>query len=50
MKALGAGITKSGGLGGDPHHAACFVDILALFGRTRRPEAVRMIGEIGGPQ
>jgi len=50
VKALGAGITTSVGIGGDPINGSSFVDILALFERDPETEAVMMIGEIGGPQ
>src|SRR6267378_1490618 len=50
MKALGAGITTSVGIGGDPINGSSFVDILALLEQDPETEAVMMIGEIGGPQ
>src|SRR5216110_3162944 len=50
MKALGAGMTTSVGIGGDPINGSSFVDILALFEQDPETEAVMMIGEIGGPQ
>src|SRR6184192_2888250 len=50
MKALGAGMTTSVGIGGDPINGSSFVDILALFEADPETEAVMMIGEIGGPQ
>src|SRR3989442_15290924 len=49
MKALGAGMTTSVGIGGDPINGSSFVDILALFEQDPETEAVMMIGEIGGP-
>ena len=50
MKALGAGMTTSVGIGGDPINGSSFVDILALFEEDPETEVVMMIGEIGGPQ
>src|SRR6266478_5000921 len=50
VKALGAGVTTSVGIGGDPINGSSFVDILTLFERDPETEAVMMIGEIGGPQ
>src|SRR5205809_4955477 len=50
MKALGAEMTTSVGIGGDPINGSSFVDILALFEQDPETEAVMMIGEIGGPQ
>jgi succinyl-CoA synthetase alpha subunit len=38
------------GIGGDPIHGSSFVDLLALFEKDPRTEAVLLIGEIGGRQ
>jgi succinyl-CoA synthetase alpha subunit len=48
LTALGLGQTTAVGIGGDPVKGLDFVDVLALFERDPRTEAVLMIGEIGG--
>jgi len=45
---LGLGQSSCVGIGGDPVHGLEFVDVLDLFNRDFRTEAVVMIGEIGG--
>ena len=45
---LGLGQSSCVGIGGDPVHGLEFVDVLDLFNRDSRTEAVVMIGEIGG--
>ena len=50
MKALGAGMTTSVGIGGDPINGSSFLDHLVLFERDPDTKVVIMIGEIGGPQ
>jgi succinyl-CoA synthetase alpha subunit len=48
LTALGLGQTTAVGIGGDPVKGLDFIDVLALFERDSRTEAVLMIGEIGG--
>ncbi|MBI3621740.1 MAG: succinate--CoA ligase subunit alpha [Nitrospirae bacterium] len=45
---LGLGESTCIGIGGDPVHGLSFVDVLELFERDGKTEAVVMIGEIGG--
>ena len=48
LTALGLGQTTCVGIGGDPVKGMDFVDVLAMFERDPKTEAVLMIGEIGG--
>lgn len=50
LKHLGAGISTSVGIGGDPINGSSFRDHLELFEQDMETQAVLMIGEIGGPQ
>ncbi|MEW6323872.1 MAG: succinate--CoA ligase subunit alpha [Nitrospirota bacterium] len=45
---LGLGQTTCVGMGGDPVHGLGFVELLELFEKDGKTEAVVMIGEIGG--
>ena len=45
---LGLGESTCIGIGGDPVHGLTFVDVLELFERDGKTEAVVLIGEIGG--
>jgi len=45
---LGLGESTCIGIGGDPVHGLTFVDVLDLFERDGKTEAVVLIGEIGG--
>jgi succinyl-CoA synthetase alpha subunit len=45
---LGLGESTCIGIGGDPVHGLAFVDVLELFERDGKTEAVVLIGEIGG--
>src|SRR5919106_5853193 len=49
MKALGIGVTTSIGIGGDPINGSSFVDHLKLFEEDPETEAVKILGENGGP-
>jgi succinyl-CoA synthetase alpha subunit len=48
LTALGLGQTTCVGIGGDPVKGMDFIDVLAMFERDPKTEAVLMIGEIGG--
>lgn len=48
LTGLGIGQSTSVGIGGDPIVGCGFIDILELFQRDPRTEAIVMIGEIGG--
>ncbi len=50
MMELGIGVSTSVGIGGDPVNGSSFKDILGLFEKDEKTEAIVMIGEIGGPQ
>lgn len=45
---LGFGQTTCVGIGGDPIPGSSFIDILALFQKDKKTEAIVMVGEIGG--
>ena len=45
---LGYGQTTCVGIGGDPIPGSSFIDILTLFQRDKKTEAIVMVGEIGG--
>lgn len=48
LSSLGLGQSSCVGIGGDPIPGSDFVDILKLFNKDSRTEAVVIIGEIGG--
>ncbi len=48
LTALGIGQSTSVGIGGDPIAGSGFIDILELYQRDPRTEAIVLIGEIGG--
>lgn len=45
---LGLGQTTCVGIGGDPIAGSHFIDILELFEKDKKTEAIAMVGEIGG--
>lgn len=50
LKQVGAGVSTSVGIGGDPINGSSFRDHLERFEQDNETRVVLMIGEIGGPQ